>query len=156
MTGSIMLREIKPEDVPMVGKLSRETITTSYAKAYPPRAIEFFLKYHSDNAVLRRINDGVIVAAEMDGEIVGTGSLVESEITGVFVRPGLQGRNIGRLIMDRLESLAREKGIRRIELSVSLVSKGFYEKRGYKITRAASIDVGEGQKLDYWEAEKDL
>ncbi len=95
-----------------------------------------------------------MIVAEWDGEILATGSLVGAEITGVFVRADLQGKNLGSLVMNRLESLATENGHKYVELSISLPSRGFYEKRGYRITQPASIDMGMGQSLDYWEGRK--
>ena len=41
-------------------------------------------------------------------------------------------------------------------ISVSLPSRGFYERLGYVILEECSIDVGEGEKLDYWQAKKKL
>ncbi len=152
----IVIRVAGPSDVALVGNLARGVIRTSYAVAYPPGAIAFFLEYHSDDAIGKRIFSGTVLLAEMNGEAVGTGSLVGNEICGVFVRPDMQGRGIGGIIMDRLESIAEEKGVRLIELSVSLVSKDFYEKRDLIITRSASIDVGAGERLDYFEAFKAL
>ena len=92
--------------------------------------------------------------AERDGEIVATGSLVGREITGVFVRADLQGKNIGGLVMNRLEACASETGQDHVELSVSLLSRSFYEKRGYSITGPAMIDVGQSQVLEYWNGVK--
>jgi hypothetical protein len=42
------------------------------------------------------------------------------------------------------------------ELSVSLRSRGFYERLGYNISEGCSIDVGEGKRLDFWKASKPL
>jgi hypothetical protein len=43
-----------------------------------------------------------------------------------------------------------------VELDVSLPSRGFYERRGYRMLEDRSIDVGEGETLDYWRAAKRL
>jgi hypothetical protein len=43
-----------------------------------------------------------------------------------------------------------------VELSVSLPSRRFYENLGYELVEACSIDVGEGQRLDFWKARKML
>jgi GNAT superfamily N-acetyltransferase len=114
----------------------------------------FILNYHTDESISQRRKSGIVIVAEWDGEILATGSLVGAEITGVFVRADLQGKNLGSLVMNRLESLATENGHKYVELSISLPSRGFYEKRGYRITQPASIDMGMGQSLDYWEGRK--
>jgi hypothetical protein len=43
-----------------------------------------------------------------------------------------------------------------VSLSVSLPSRRFYEALGYEIVEERSIDVGEGQRLDFWQAHKAL
>jgi GNAT superfamily N-acetyltransferase len=154
MNDDLKLRIIKPQEVPAVGALIRDTISTSYAVVYPPRAIEFFLNYHTDDSISHRNESGIVIVAEWGGEIVATGSLIGKEITGVFVRANLQGKNIGNLVMNRLEAYAAENGHDHVELSVSLPSRGFYEKRGYKIIKPARIDVGMAQALKYWEGVK--
>jgi hypothetical protein len=58
--------------------------------------------------------------------------------------------------MRALENEARENGVREIGLSISLPSRRFYESLGYKVTEERSRDVGEGQRLDFWKAVKEL
>ena len=59
--------------------------------------------------------------------------------------------------MKALENEARANGVTEIGLSVvSLPSKRFYESLGYKVVEERSRDVGEGQRLDFWKAVKQL
>lgn len=152
----VMLRRFEPSDAVAVRHLIRRTIDACYPPAYPPRAVDFFKRFHSDEAILRRAGDGHVVVAEYGAEIVATGALVDGEITGVFVAPEHQGDGLGRLVMDELEATAVLGRQGSVHLSVSLPSRGFYEHRGYRIAEACSIDVGDGQRLDYWEATKVL
>jgi GNAT superfamily N-acetyltransferase len=94
--------------------------------------------------------------AENNGEIIGTGSLVDKDIFGVFVKPGFQLKGHGQSLMQALEKKATTNGISEIVLSVSLPSRTFYESLGYEIIKDCTIDVGEGQRLDYWKAKKTL
>jgi GNAT superfamily N-acetyltransferase len=93
---------------------------------------------------------------EKDGKVIGTGSLVGSDILGVFVHPRLQHQGYGKAIMKELEKMAVRNGVSEVALSVSLPSRRFYESIGYKITGSYSTDVGEGQQLNYWEVKKEL
>ena len=152
----LKMRAFKPADLSAVSELIHATIEASYAGVYPPRAVAFFREFHSPSAILQRHVTGSIVQVESEGRTVGTGSIVGAEITGVFVDPAFQGRGIGGRIMDELEREARAHGCDSIRLSVSLPSRRFYERRGYSVVEECSIDVGEGQRLDYWEAQKPL
>jgi GNAT superfamily N-acetyltransferase len=152
----VELRPFRPADAEPVTRLIHSTIVACYTGVYPPRAVAFFKDYHALERVVERHAAGRVVVACSGDDIVATGSLVGPEISGVFVDPALQGRGVGALVMDALESAARETGLLAAELSVSLPSRGFYECRGYRILEARSIDVGEGERLEYWAAEKSL
>jgi GNAT superfamily N-acetyltransferase len=156
MQANASIRELKPGDVPSVGSLIRDTIVAGYRDVYPPRAVSFFLDYHSDAAIEKRAQNGAVLVAEQNGELVATGSLVGNEISGVFVKANLRGQGFGKQIMEELEKRAAKAGVEELTLSISLPSLGFYEKRGYKILAAPEIDVGMGQTLKYWQGTKRL
>lgn len=150
------LRAFAPSDATAVTALIHRTIDACYTGAYPPRAVRFFKDYHSVDRVRDRGGAGAVLVIEHAGEIVATGSLVGGEITGVFVDPNHQRAGLGVRLMEALEDAALSAGIAVTDLSVSLPSRGFYERCGYHIVDARSIDVGEGERLDYWAAEKPL
>jgi GNAT superfamily N-acetyltransferase len=152
----MLLRRFEPSDLSDVHRLICDTIDASYSGVYPPRAIDRFKGFHDLDAIARRATDGVVVVVEQDGEIVGTGSLVDDEIGGVFVSGASQGSGIGSMLMQELEGAARQRGHTAVRLYVSLPSRGFYEHLGYKVFDEGSLDVGAGEHLDYWQASKDL
>jgi GNAT superfamily N-acetyltransferase len=151
-----VVRPFAPGDLDGVHRAIQRTIDACYPSVYPPRSVEFFKGYHSLEAVSRRAADGVVVVVEVGDGIIATGAVVRGEITGVFVLPEYQGRGLGTRLMDELEAAALAEGHRSARLSVSLPSRGFYEGRGYRMTEECSDDMGEGQRLDYWEAKKRL
>jgi putative acetyltransferase len=153
---SVGLRAFRPDDAEPVTRLIHRTIDACYARVYPPRAVAFFKDYHALDRVVERHAAGRVIVVCRGDDIVATGSLVGPEISGVFVDCALQGHGVGALVMDVLESAAHEMGLAAVEISVSLPSRGFYERRGFRIVEARSIDVGEGEQLDYWAAEKSL
>lgn len=132
----IAIRSFREADLVPVRRLIHRTIEVCYSGAYPPRAIRFFKESHSGEKILERRRKG--------------------EILGVFVHPGFQKHGYGRLLMDRLEDRLRAGSRPSAELSVSLPSRRFYENLGYELREACSIDVGEGQRLDFWKAAKTL
>jgi GNAT superfamily N-acetyltransferase len=143
-------------DLATVRDLIHSTIDFSYAAVYPPRAVLFFKKFHSEKNILQRYRDGGVVVAEREGRILGTGSLAGAEILGVFVLPEFQGQGLGGMIMNALEQKALASGAGEVELSISLPSRAFYENLGYEVVADRSFDVGEGQTLNYWQARKAL
>jgi len=150
----LKLRRSDSADVVPIQHLIHATIESSYAGVYPPRAVRHFKEFHSVGRIRERQAEGAVLVGEQDGQIVATGAIVGAEISGVFVRPEFQKRGIGGQVMDRLEGDAEHAGRDSVGLDVSLPSKGFYESRGYRLLESCSIDVGEGERLDYWTAEK--
>jgi ribosomal protein S18 acetylase RimI-like enzyme len=151
-----VIRAFREADLDPLVRMILRTIDASYSGVYPPRAIQFFKDHHSEESIAERSSIGQIVLAEQDGAILATGALVGSEIIGVFVDPDHQRQGHGKAVMTELEKRARAKGLSEIALSVSLPSRRFYESLGYEVLAQCSLDVGEGQYLNYWPGIKRL
>jgi len=152
----VTLRRFDAADLVSVQSLIYLTVDSSYSGVYPPRAVQYFKEFHSLEHILERQAAGEVLVVQRDGVMVGTGAIVGAEISGVFVHPQFQRRGIGGQVMDVLENHARAAGHESVCLAVSLPSRPFYESRGYHLLGDRSIDVGEGERLDYWTAEKSL
>ncbi len=148
------VRKFHESDIGRLQRLIFDTIDTSYSRVYPPRAVQFFKEFHAKHRIIERSRTGTILVLEKNGELVATGSIVDSEILAVFVHPKFQHGGRGKALMQELEEEARQRGVRETELSVSLPSKRFYEGLGYEMVEEKSKDVGEGQQLNFWKAKK--
>lgn len=85
--------------------------------------------------------------AEADGKVVGLVTTVMTlaighpngytKINGLGVLPDYRGRGIGRMLLERAESIAAENGTRYLGLASGLSrtdAHGFYEHLGYRKT----------------------
>lgn len=139
-----------------VGRLIYDTIDACYSGVYRAEAIDYFKKFHSKDNIMSNAEEGdTIVLSDVSG-IIGTGTLFGKEIRRVFVLKEFQGQGLGKLIMSRLESIASRKGIGKVVLCSSLVSKAFYDRLGYVTVKEDYIDLGNGEKLYYYDMYKDL
>ena len=82
-----------------------------------------------------------------DGTPVGTARLrALDETTGkverVAVREAFRGEGLGRRLMDRVESLARERGFDSLVLHSQTQVEGFYEALDYRTTSDVFQDAG--------------
>lgn len=148
--------EFRESDLVPVRRLIHHTIDVCYSGVYPSRAVQFFKEFHSEEKIMERYRKGEILVVEQDGDMIATGTIVGSDIFGVFVHPEFQHSGHGGALMRELENRAKARGGTESELSVSLPSRGFYESLGYEMLEECSIDVGEGQHLDFWKARKPL
>lgn len=158
MTGKekFLIRDYKKRDLERLKYIVDETINKSYAGIYPEEAIEYFLNLHSKENMEKDIPKGCTFMLELEGKIIGSGSIVESEIKRVFVLPGYQGQGFGKKIMAKIEECALSKGIRRVKLCASLPSKDFYLALRYNIIRFTHFLVNNNKRLEYYDMEKYL
>lgn len=156
--GKAIIRPFIGADLQTLHRVICETIDASYSGVYPPRAVGFFKEHHAEKKIMERsaIGEVFVLISKRDGSILATGSLVDSEIVGVFVHPDHQRQDHGKTIMAELERKARAKSLSETSLSISLPSRKFYEHLGYEVLNECALDVGEGQYLRYWPARKVL
>jgi GNAT superfamily N-acetyltransferase len=152
----ILIRNYNKKDLERLIFIVHTTIKKAYTGVYPEEAIEYFLNLHSKENMEKDIPKGRTFMLELEGKIIASGSIVESEIKRVFVLPRYQGRGYGRKIMTRIEKAALRNRIRRVELCASLPSKDFYLALGYEIVRFAYLPVNNNKKLEYYDMEKYL
>jgi GNAT superfamily N-acetyltransferase len=133
-----------------VKRLTYKTIEVSYSDVYPEEAIEYFKDYHSEEYILNDARDGYTIILDFSGKIIGTGTLLGTNIRQVFIDPSYQYRGFGKLVMHKLEEQAFANEICILDLSASLVSKRFYDSLGYVTQKEDYIPVRNKQKLIYY------
>jgi GNAT superfamily N-acetyltransferase len=74
------------------------------------------------------------VAVE-DERILGTVSLKDNVILALFVNPKFHSKGIGTELMNYVESTARKRDYKQVNVGSSVTAYEFYRKRGYKKVR---------------------
>ena len=82
--------------------------------------------------------DNMLIAAFDDERILGCCMLVEEQPGTVKLRQmavlnDLQGKGIGRALMNFAENIARDRGYKILRMHARANATGFYEKVGYRI-----------------------
>ncbi len=82
--------------------------------------------------------NNMLIAAFEEERILGCCMLLEEKDGSIRLRQmavlnDLQGKGVGRALMNFAENLARDRGFRSIRMHARLNAVGFYEKVGYKI-----------------------
>ncbi len=120
-------------DIKEVEKLMKDTIDISYKKSYSIDAITFIKYTHSIKFIKKLIKDGHVVKVSIkNNKIIGTGALIGSILTHVYVNPKHHKKGVGKLIVSYLENVALKKNIKNITLEASIPAVKFYEHVGYK------------------------
>lgn len=90
--------------------------------------------------------DNMLVAAFEDDDILGCCMLVEEKpgtlrLRQMAVLNDLQGKGIGRALMNFAENIARDQGYKIMSMHARKNAVGFYEKMGYKIAGNEFLEV---------------
>jgi len=83
--------------------------------------------------------EDILIGAFEDDRMLGCCMLIETEPGTVRLRQmavanNLQGKGIGRALMQFAENIARDRGFRKITMHARKSATGFYEKLGYAIS----------------------
>lgn len=86
---------------------------------------------------LEKEKDNLLIGAYEDDQMLGCCMLVEEDAQTVRLRQmavinDLQGKGIGRALMQFAENLARDRGYKKLTMHARKNAVGFYEKLGYK------------------------
>ena len=95
---------------------------------------------------LEKEKDNMFIAAYDDDQMLGCCMLVEENPSIVRLRQmavlnDLQGKGIGRALMNFAENLARDRGYKIMSMHARKNVVGFYEKIGYKVTSGEFIKI---------------
>ena len=95
---------------------------------------------------LENEKNNMLIGAFEDDEMLGCCMLVEENPETVRLRQmavlnDLQGKGIGRALMNFAENLARDRGYKTLSMHARKNSLGFYEKMGYKIASDEFTEV---------------
>ena len=95
---------------------------------------------------LAREHEDILIGAFEDDMMLGCCMLTMVEPDKVRLRQmaviaGLQGKGIGRVLMEFAENLARDRGYKTITMHARKSAVGFYEKQGYKRVGEEFVEV---------------
>jgi predicted GNAT family N-acyltransferase len=106
---------------------------------------------------LDKEKDNLLMAAYEDDQMLGCCMLVEEDPGTVRLRQmavvnDLQGKGIGKALMQFAENLARDRGFRKITMHARKNALGFYEKMGYRKIGNEFLEI----TIPHYLMEKDL
>ena len=88
---------------------------------------------------LEKEKEEILIAAFEEDKILGCCMLIKLDASCVRLRQmavlnNLQGKGIGRALMQFAENIARDLGYQRITMHARKTAAGFYQKQGYHVS----------------------
>lgn len=95
---------------------------------------------------LEKEKDNMLIGAFEEEQMLGCCMLVEEKEGTVRLRQmavlnDLQGKGVGRALMNFAENLARDRGFKTISMHARKGTTMFFEKMGYKITSPEFVEI---------------
>lgn len=131
---NIIIEPIEPDHYQSAIEMIQKTIMISQKSIYPDELREKFVhKYDLENFKKRVKEITYFVAVDEDAnKVLGIIGLKDNELRTFFVDPDYQGKGIGRMLYNKLEQTARERGITKVVLFGSPLGEPAYIKFGFK------------------------
>jgi predicted GNAT family N-acyltransferase len=129
----------------------QQMLELRYQVLRKPLGLEF------TNEELDRAKDDILLGCFDDDELQGCCMITNkgngvAKLRQMAVRSGLQGTGIGRMLMIFAETVARDKGFKKLIMHARKSAVGFYEKLGYTIQGDEFLEV----TIPHYVMEKDL
>ncbi|WP_435063108.1 GNAT family N-acetyltransferase [Halobaculum sp. EA56] len=161
----VRVREATPGDAAAVCRVHEASIRGLGPRAYDAEQVDAWAGDRSPGDY-DHLGDGDAynIVAEVDGAVVGFGTLVPEPpdylseppaalelpdgsgtvgaVEAVYVDPDRAGEGLGSALLADLEREARERGLRALGLHASLNAVGFYERHGYEREREVVHEFG--------------
>ncbi|QPC81451.1 GNAT family N-acetyltransferase [Phototrophicus methaneseepsis] len=135
------IRFFQPEDATACSALVRRCIPLM--QGMNTAAMQFVIDEATPKGILSDAAKGQAVVDVLEGQVVGMGMLLESEIKRVYIDPAYHRQGIGRRVMAALEDVAREQALPSIRIEASLNGIPFYEQLGYVQQEIEIFRLGE-------------
>ena len=153
------------EDINTIGYLAHQIWPDAYGEILTADQLSYMLDLlYKPSALTKQMNQHhVFVLAELDEEPSGFASFSEIELNifklhKLYVLPGLQGKGVGRALLDFVISEVISRAGTTLLLNVNRHNKAlnFYKKAGFEILREEDIDIGSGYQMNDYVMSKSL
>lgn len=131
------IRDFTSEDAERVLEIAHENFDNSTREGY---YTETNCKWYKSMWSMEAMNElvkeqqediRILLVAEINSEIVGTASLVDKEIRMVFTKLNWQHKGIATSLVQKIEEIAKGKGITLLSVTSSINAVNFYQELGF-------------------------
>ncbi|SFE61330.1 GNAT family N-acetyltransferase [Thermoflexibacter ruber] len=164
----IKISVAEPKDYLTIQQIAHQTWYATFGKILSEEQIDYMLgMMYSLKAIEEQIEQKghIFLLAKDEESYLGYASYETSyqerettKIHKIYVLPTAQGKGVGKILMDSIEKIAKEKGNKTLSLNVNRYNPAinFYEKIGFKILKEEDIDIGKGFLMQDFIMEKNI
>ncbi|AND62991.1 acetyltransferase [Flavobacterium covae] len=158
--------EAQTKDIEKIRNLAYTIWPDTYGEILDLKQIEYMLDsfYNEDNLLLQMNTNQKFLLVKNDSQYLGFASYEinskakKTKLHKIYILPNLQGKGIGRLLLNEIENRAKKAHNLYLYLNVNKYNKAlyFYKKIGFEIIKEEVIEIGEGYVMDDFVLEKKM
>ncbi len=141
---SVAIRPYRPADAAALADLYARSVRELGAGFYSPEQVEAWARTADADRLHERLSDGrtALVAADGGDCPLAFGDLeADGHIDLFYCAPEAAGQGIASRLFDRLEAIAREAGMARLHVEASEAARGFFERKGFRVTARRDLAI---------------
>lgn len=131
----IIIRKFESIDSSRLCEIIKRNLIEINSKDYPKEIIDGMCSRFVPERIIENAKKRDIYVAELNGEVIGTASLENNIIYGVFVDVNYHGCGIGKKLMSIIEDNAKKNSVNLVQVPSSITSQNFYYKLGYNYVK---------------------
>jgi ribosomal protein S18 acetylase RimI-like enzyme len=148
-----IIRNATEKDILLINQLARTTWPSAYSEILSAQQLQYMLDLiYSESALQQQFEQGhhfLIVEEDKKPIAFADYNQLKDDVyklQKIYVLPDQQGKSIGKLLINYVMELVKQKGAKTLLLNVNRNNKAkqFYEHIGFKIISEEDIDIGEG------------
>lgn len=164
----IVINEAKLDDFETIREIAYKTWPDTYGAILPEAQLDYMLNlFYSVEALKKNVSEKKhhFLLVKENNEALAFLSYEHwykneliTRIHKIYILPQTQGKGIGKLLINKVETLAKEVHSKKLSLNVNRHNKAqiFYKKNGFKIIKEEDIPLDHGYFMEDYVMEKEL
>ncbi|GEM57643.1 N-acetyltransferase family protein [Flavobacterium columnare] len=158
--------EAQKKDIEIIRNLAYTIWPDTYAEILSSEQISYMLDlfYNKDALLLQMNTNQQFLLVKEDSQYLGFASYEinskskKTKLHKIYILPNLQGKGVGRFLLNEVENRAKEANNFYLYLNVNKYNKAFYfyKKIGFEIIEEEVIQLGKGYVMDDFVLEKKI
>jgi ribosomal protein S18 acetylase RimI-like enzyme len=158
VTPSMEVRHLTKDELWLVRDLALQIFPVTYQEIVEPEQIDYMMNlFYTDENLLKQFESGqIFLIIYSDGKASGYASYTplnengEYKLNKIYVDTRLQGKGLGRILINDVITRVRNAGGKSLQLNVNRFNKavGFYKSIGFFVKKEELLDIGRGYFMD--------
>jgi ribosomal protein S18 acetylase RimI-like enzyme len=158
VTPTMEVRHLSKDELWQVRELALQIFPITYQEIVEPEQIDYMMDlFYTAENLLKQFESGqVFLIIYSEDKATGYASYTalnkngEYKLNKIYVDTRLQGKGLGRILLNDVISRVRNAGGKSLQLNVNRFNKavGFYKSMGFVLKKEELLDIGRGYFMD--------